>query len=47
MDYPFPNISLESPLDPESAPLLRDVFPQGVGAWDMAAIFYGYHPFCW
>jgi hypothetical protein len=45
MDYPFPNISLESPFEPESAPLLRDVFPQGVGTWDMAAIFYGYHPF--
>lgn len=41
MDYPFPNITL----DRNGAPVLRDAFPQAVGAWDKAAIFYGYHPF--
>jgi hypothetical protein len=41
MDYPFPNLSL----DASGAPMLHDVFPQGVGAWDKAAIYYGYHPF--
>jgi Met-zincin/Domain of unknown function (DUF5117) len=45
MDYPAPNIFLGSPLDPNGVPVLRDVFPQTVGAWDKAAIFYGYHPF--
>jgi hypothetical protein len=41
MDYPFPNI----PLDSHGIPDLRHAFPQDVGAWDRAAINYGYHPF--
>ena len=41
MDYPFPNI----PLDSHGVPDLRHAFPPGVGAWDSAAIYYGYHPF--
>jgi hypothetical protein len=41
MDYPFPNITL----DASRAPALRDAFPTGIGAWDKAAIFYGYHVF--
>jgi hypothetical protein len=41
MDYPFPNL----PLDSKGVPVLHDTFPQAVGAWDKAAIFYGYHPF--
>ena len=42
MDYPFPYI----PLDASGVPTLHeDAFPTGVGAWDKAAIFYGYHPF--
>jgi Met-zincin/Domain of unknown function (DUF5117) len=41
MDYPFPNM----PLDANGVPLLQNAFPQGIGAWDKAAIFYGYHPF--
>jgi hypothetical protein len=41
MDYPFPDI----PLDASGVPVLHDAFPTGVGAWDRAAIFYGYHVF--
>jgi hypothetical protein len=41
MGYPFPNFSLDS----NGTPVLRDLFPQNVGAWDKAAIYYGYHPF--
>jgi hypothetical protein len=41
MDYPFPDIVL----DPDGRPSLRNLFPQEIGAWDKAAIFYGYHPF--
>jgi Met-zincin/Domain of unknown function (DUF5117) len=41
MEYPFPNFSLDS----NGTPILRDLFPQNVGAWDKAAIYYGYHPF--
>ena len=41
MDYPFPNI----PLDAHGVPDLRHAFPPGVGAWDSATIYYGYHPF--
>jgi Met-zincin/Domain of unknown function (DUF5117) len=41
MEYPFPNLSL----DASGSPVLHEVFPQGVGAWDKAAIYYGYHPF--
>ena len=41
MDYPFPNISLDS----HGVPDLRNAFPPGVGAWDMTTIYYGYHPF--
>ena len=41
MDYPFPNI----PLDSHGVPDLRHAFPPGVGAWDSATIYYGYHPF--
>jgi hypothetical protein len=41
MDYPFPDIVLA----PDGHPSLRYLFPQKIGAWDKAAIFYGYHPF--
>jgi hypothetical protein len=41
MDYPVPNLQL----DAGGAVVLRDVFPQGIGAWNKAAIFYGYHQF--
>jgi hypothetical protein len=41
MDYPAPQIFL----NPNGVPVLRDVFPQTIGDWDRAAIFYGYHPF--
>jgi uncharacterized protein DUF4953 len=41
MEYPFPNFSL----DANGTPVLRDLFPQNVGAWDKAAIYYGYHQF--
>jgi hypothetical protein len=41
MDYPFPDI----PLDASGVPVLHDAFPTGVGVWDKAAIFYGYHVF--
>jgi len=41
MDYPFPNL----PLDSHGVPDLRHAFPPGVGTWDSATIYYGYHPF--
>jgi len=41
MDYPFPDIVL----DADGRPSLRNLFPQEIGAWDKAAIYYGYHPF--
>src|SRR5262249_8239816 len=45
MDYPFPNVPLNPPSDPNSVRAVREVFPQGIGAWDRAAICYGYCPF--
>jgi hypothetical protein len=41
MDYPFPRIALSQ----DGAPILRDVFPQGLGAWDKLTIQYGYKQF--
>jgi hypothetical protein len=41
MDYPFPHVAADS----NSAPVLKDVFPSGVGAWDKRMISYGYRPF--
>ncbi len=41
MDYPFPNL----PLDSHGVPDLRHAFPPGVGTWDVTTIYYGYHPF--
>ena len=41
MDYPFPQIAVGV----NGAPILKDVFPAGVGAWDKRMITYGYRPF--
>jgi uncharacterized protein DUF4953/uncharacterized protein DUF5117 len=38
MDYPFPQVALAA----NGAPILKDVFPAGVGAWDKRMIAYGY-----
>jgi hypothetical protein len=40
MEYLFPNFAL----DASGAVSLHDLFPVELGAWDKAAIFYGYHP---
>jgi Met-zincin/Domain of unknown function (DUF5117) len=41
MDYPFPHIAADS----SGAPILKNVFSAGVGAWDKRMISYGYRPF--
>jgi hypothetical protein len=41
MDYPFPNVTLDS----EGKPHLLDVFPNSVGPWDTFMIRYGYQQF--
>jgi hypothetical protein len=41
MDYPFPHVAADS----NGVPVLKDVFPAGVGAWDKRMISYGYRPF--
>jgi hypothetical protein len=41
MDYPFPNITVDS----EGKPHLLDVFPTSVGPWDTFMIRYGYQSF--
>jgi hypothetical protein len=41
MDYPFPHVAADS----IGAPVLKDVFPAGVGAWDKRMISFGYRPF--
>jgi hypothetical protein len=41
MDYPFPQVAADS----NGAPVLKDAFPAGVGAWEKRMISYGCRPF--